>query len=161
MHNIYKMIKSGKEWHATVDRRGFGTKQDFIPLFFLMHVQILRQGQKAVLAIVELEFFDIFYSQFQLVSTFSICSQFCVENWLLCCDVICKWVTRRSGCKRFWDSAHLLLISISIMYSSLWELYQDYTKKVWTRTDGVVCVFIFFSATKYITSNNIYVQVLL
>ena len=45
---------------------------------------------------------DIFYFRFQLVWTFSICSKFCVENWLLSCDLICKWITRRSGCKRFW-----------------------------------------------------------
>ena len=75
------------------------------PLFFFMHVQILWQGQKAVLTMVEFEFVDIFYSKFQLVSTFSICSKFCFEHWLLCCDMICKWVTRRSGCKRFWKSA--------------------------------------------------------
>ena len=49
--------------------------------------------------------FDIFYPKFQLLSTFSICSKFCVKNWLLCCDMICKWVTCRSGCKRFWKSA--------------------------------------------------------
>ena len=78
-------------WHARVDRRGFGIKQDFIPLFFFMFVQILWQGQKAVLTIVEFAFFDIFYSKFQLVLTFSICSKFCVENWLLCWDLSCKW----------------------------------------------------------------------
>ena len=47
-----------------------------------MYVQNLWQGQKAVLTIVEFEFFDIFYSKFQLVSTFSIWSKLCVENWL-------------------------------------------------------------------------------
>ena len=86
-----------------------------------MHVQILWQDQKAVLTIVEFEFFDIFYSKFQLVSTFSICSKFCVENWLLCCDLICKWVTCRSGCKRFWKSA----LHIEVMLFS---------------TGGVVCM---------------------
>ena len=101
VHNVYKEIKSGNEWHARVDRRGFGTKQDFIPLFFFMHVQILWQGQNAVLRIVKFELCDIFYSKFQLISTFSICSKFCVENCLLCCDLICKWVTCRSGCKSF------------------------------------------------------------
>ena len=49
--------------------------------------------------------FFLLSSKFQLVSTFSICSKFCVENWLLWCDLICKWVTCRSGCKRFWKSA--------------------------------------------------------
>ena len=88
-----------------MDRRGFGSKQDFIPLFFFMFEYILWQGQKAVLTIVEFEFVDNFYSKFQLVSTFSICSEFCVENWLLCFDMSCKWVTCRSGCKRFWKSA--------------------------------------------------------
>ena len=102
--NVYKVIKSGNEWHAGVDRRGFGMKQDFIPLFF-MYVQILWQGQKAVHTIVEFKFFDIVYSKFQLVSTFSICSKFCVENWLLCSDLSCKWVTCRSGCKRLWKQA--------------------------------------------------------
>ena len=105
LHNVYKVIKSGNEWLARVDRRGFGTKQDCIPLFFFMHVQILWQGQKAVLTIVELDFLLSSVLNFNLVSTFSICSKFCVENWLLCCDVICKWVTCRSGCKRFWKSA--------------------------------------------------------
>ena len=91
VHNVYKVIKSGNEgWHAGVDRRGFGTKQDLITLFFYMHVQILWQSQKAVLTIVEFEFFGIFYSKFQSVSTSSICSNFCVENWLLCCDLICN-----------------------------------------------------------------------
>ena len=41
---FYKVIKSGNEWHAKVDRRGFGTKQYFIPMFFCMYVQNLRQG---------------------------------------------------------------------------------------------------------------------
>ena len=44
-----------------------------------MYVQILWQDQKAGLTVVELEFFDIFCSKFQLVSTFSNCSKFCVE----------------------------------------------------------------------------------
>ena len=57
-------------------------------------------GSETVLTIAEFEFFDIFYSKFQIVSTFSICSKFCVENWFLCCDLSCKWVTCRSGCKR-------------------------------------------------------------
>ena len=65
--------------YAGVDRRGFGIKQDFIPLFFFTYVQILWQGQKAVLTIVEFEFFDIFCSKFQLVSTFSICSKFVLK----------------------------------------------------------------------------------
>ena len=67
-----------QEWTEEV----FGTKQDFILLIFFMYVQNLWQCQKAVLTIVEFEFFDIFYSKFQLVSTFSICSKFWVENWL-------------------------------------------------------------------------------
>ena len=95
-----------RKWHAAVvDTRGFGIKQDFIPLFFFMYLYILWQGQKAVVTIVEFEFVDIFYSKFQLVSTFSTCSKFCVENWLLRCDLSCKWVTCRSGCKRFWKQA--------------------------------------------------------
>ena len=120
MHNVYKVIKSEKEWHAGVDRRGFGTKQDFIPLFFFMIVQILWQGPKAVLTIVEFDFFDIFYFKYQLVSTFSICSNFCVENWLLCCDLSCKWVTCRSGCKRFWKSALQVWIWILIHFLTSW-----------------------------------------
>ena len=70
--------------------------------FLFMYVYILWQGQKAVLTILEFEFVDIFYTKFQLLSTFSICSKFCVENWLLCGDLSCKWVTCRSGCKQFW-----------------------------------------------------------
>ena len=73
--------------------------------FSLCMFKFLWQGQKAALTIVEFEIFDIFYSKLQLVSTFSICSKFCVENWLLCCNLICKRVTCRSGCKRFWKSA--------------------------------------------------------
>ena len=65
LHNVYKVIKSGNEWHAGVDRRGFGIKQVFIHLFFFMYVQNFWQGQKAVLTIVEFEFFDIFCSKFQ------------------------------------------------------------------------------------------------
>ncbi len=37
-----------------------------------------------------------------VASTFFICSEFCVENWLLCCDLNFKWVT---WCKRFWKWA--------------------------------------------------------
>ena len=44
-----------------------------------MYVQNLWQGQKAVLTIVEFEFFDIFYSKFQLVSIFSICKKFVLK----------------------------------------------------------------------------------
>ena len=32
----------------------------FIPLFFIMYVQNLWQGKKAILTMVEFEFFDIF-----------------------------------------------------------------------------------------------------
>ena len=46
-----------------------------------MYVQKIWQGQKADFTIVELEFFDIFYSKFQLVSTFSICSKFLCWKW--------------------------------------------------------------------------------
>ena len=120
MHNVYKVIKSGNEWHAGVDRRGFGTKQDIIPLFFFMYVKILWQGQKAVLTMVEFEFFDIFYSRFQVASTFSICNKLCVENWLHCCDLICKWVTCRSGCKRFWKSALHIFFLFVLLHLKFW-----------------------------------------
>ena len=50
-----------------------------ILLLFFMHVQILWQGQKAVLTIVEFEFFDIFCSKFQLVSTFHIAVTFVLK----------------------------------------------------------------------------------
>ena len=62
LHNVYEVFKSGNEWHARLDRRGFGINQDFIPLFFFMYVQNFWQGQKAVFTIVEFEFLDIFYS---------------------------------------------------------------------------------------------------
>ncbi len=48
-HIVYKVIKSVNEWHAEVDIRGFGTKQDFIPLFFFMYVDILWQNQNQFL----------------------------------------------------------------------------------------------------------------
>ena len=44
-----------------------------------MYVQNLWKGEKAVLTIVEFEFFDIFYSRFQLVSTFSIAVNFVLK----------------------------------------------------------------------------------
>ena len=132
-----------------MDRRGFGIKQDFIPLFFFIYVQILWQGQKAVLTIVEFYFLGIFSSKFQLVSTFSICSKFCVENWLLCCDLSCKWVTCKSGCKRFWKSAlHILMLRknnkqvlglyeakrFSLVFQSTWVNMQ-HSPGIWmTRT---------------------------
>ena len=65
-----------------------------------MFVYILWQGQNAVLAIVEFEFVDNLYAKFQLVlltfSTCNVCSELCVEIWLLCFDMSCKWVTCRS-----------------------------------------------------------------
>ena len=87
------------------------------------------ESQNAVLTIVEFEIFDIFSSKFQLVSVFSLCSNFCVENWLLCCDLICKWVTCRSGCKRFWKSAlHVQLRpSFRIIEKSEREVAKGYT----------------------------------
>ena len=75
-----------------------------------MCVQILWQCQKAVITIVQFAFFNILYSKFHFVSTFFICSNFFVENWLLCCDLICKWVTCRGGYKRFWKSALQLIV---------------------------------------------------
>ena len=65
-HTVYKVIKSGNEWHAEVDGRGFGIKENLIPLY----VYISWQGQKAVLTIVEFAFVDFFYSKFQLVLIF-------------------------------------------------------------------------------------------
>ena len=67
-----------QEWAEEV----LESNKTFFPLFFFMYVQILWQGQKAVLTIVEFGFFGIFCSKFQLASTFSICSKFCVENWI-------------------------------------------------------------------------------
>ena len=94
-------------------QRRFWIKQDFICLFFFMYVHILWQGQKAVLT--EFEFVDIFYSKFQLVLSFPICNKFCVENWLLCCDLSYKC---RSGWKRFWKRALHLLDTV---YMIQWE----------------------------------------
>ena len=39
--HLYKVIKSGNECHAGMDRRVFGIKQDFLPLFFFMYDQNL------------------------------------------------------------------------------------------------------------------------
>ena len=112
MFTEWLKVRMSDVWR--VDRRGFGIKQDFIPLFFFMYVQILWQGQKAVFTIAEFECFDIFYSKFELVSTFSVC-KFCVENCLLCCDLSSKWVRCRSGCKRFWKWAlHILCIPLQL-----------------------------------------------
>ena len=52
----YDMIWYDMIWYDFICTKCFGTKQDFIPLFFIMYVQILWQGQKAVLTIVEFEF---------------------------------------------------------------------------------------------------------
>ena len=48
-------------------------------LFFSRYAQILWQDQKAVLTIVEFEFFDIFYSTFQLVPTFPFAVNFLLK----------------------------------------------------------------------------------
>ena len=100
-HCFTKWLKVGmsdmQEWTEEV----LEPNKDFIPLVFFMHVQILWQGQKAVLTIVEFEFFDIFYSKFQLVSTFSFAVNVMLKTGFFCCDLNCKWVTCRSACKRF------------------------------------------------------------
>ena len=72
--------------------------------FSLCMLKIYDRVRKQFLQ-CRIEFFDTFYSKFQLVSTFSIWSKFCVEISFFCCDLSCKWVTCRSGCKRFWKSA--------------------------------------------------------
>ena len=80
--NVYKVVKSGNEWHARVDRRGFGTKQDFIRCFSLCMFKIYDRVRKQFLQLQDF-LFDIFYSKFQLYSiNISIWSKFCVENWL-------------------------------------------------------------------------------
>ena len=138
------MIKSGNKWHAAVDRRGCGNKQDFIPLFFFIYVYILWQGQKAVPTIVEIEFVDIFYSKFQLVLTFSICSEVCVENWFLCCYLSFKWVTCRCGCKRFWKSA--FIYSISIWFHNI---YTSLFNRAIEHVEICACIHSFISVAHY------------
>ena len=51
----------------------------FLFFFFLYVCSILWRGQKAVLTIVEFEFFDIFCSKFQLVSTFPFAVNFVLK----------------------------------------------------------------------------------
>ena len=137
--------------------RSFEIIQDFIPLFFFMYVQILWQGQKAVLTIVEFEFFDIFYSKFQLLSKFSICSKFCVENWLLCCEMICKLVTCSSECKRFWKSAlHLLAWYYDEWFEPLITSCADFSyviqffwfPNLWKWMVGIVTLYLHISFAK-------------
>ena len=94
-------------------QKRFWNQKRLYSFVFLYVCSKFMTGSEAVLTIVELEFFDIFYSKFQLVSAFSICSKFCVENWHFCCDLSCKWVTCRSGCKRFWKSALQLLCELN------------------------------------------------
>lgn len=36
--NMYEVTKSGNEWHAEMDSRGFGKKQDLFPSFFFMYI---------------------------------------------------------------------------------------------------------------------------
>ena len=74
-------------------------------LCFSLCINILWQSQKAILTIAEFEFVDNFYSKFQLVSTFSISSEFSVENWLLCFDISSKWVIRCN-----WSSSALMTV---------------------------------------------------
>ena len=77
--------------------------------FSLCMFKFYDRVRKQSLQLLNLNFFGIFYSKFQLVLTFPFAVTFC-WNWLPCCDLICKWVTCRSGCKRFWKSAlHILL----------------------------------------------------
>ena len=68
------------------------SNKTFFLCFSLCKCIFYDRTRKQFLHILEIEFVDIFYPKFQLVSTFSICSTFCVENWLLCCDLSCKWV---------------------------------------------------------------------
>ena len=42
------MIQSGSDWHTEVDRKGFGTKLDFIPCFSLC---VYKQSQKSSLVL--------------------------------------------------------------------------------------------------------------
>ena len=95
-HNVYKVIKSGNEWHAEVERRGFGFKRDFSPLLFLTYVCIyLMTGPESssynLLISSNPNFNSINIFHFELY----------VKNSLLCCYLTCKWVTCWSECKRF------------------------------------------------------------
>ena len=57
--------------------------------------------------------------QISTVSTlFSICSEFCVKIGHLCV-LSCRWVTCRSGCKRFWKSALLILNPQCVLSSGI------------------------------------------
>ena len=75
-----QVIKSGNEWHAGVDRSGLGTKQDFYSFVFLYTCSNFMTGSESSSYNCRIWIFAIFYSKFQLLSTFSICSKFCVEN---------------------------------------------------------------------------------
>ena len=87
MHNFYK-VKVGmsdmQEWPEEVLELNMTLFLCFSLCMFKFHDRVRKQS-------FEFDFFDIFYSKFQLVSPFSICSNFCVENWLLCCDLICNY----------------------------------------------------------------------
>ena len=60
----------------------------FVVLYVFIY--FMTGPENRVFTILEFESVDIFYSKFQLVSTFSIWSKFGDENWLLRCDLSCK-----------------------------------------------------------------------
>ena len=103
--------------------RGYGIKQDFIPLFFFMYVHILWQGQKAFLTIVE---FDYLLFQISISIDIFHLQWICDENGLLCCDLSCKWVTCKSGCKRFGKQALQIqngaLVTIALFWLTLYKV---------------------------------------
>ena len=102
--NLYKVIKVGmNDMQKWVEEVLESHKALFL-CFFFMYVYILWQGQKAVLTIVVYELVDILYSKFQWYQHFPFAVNFAANCFLLC-GLSCKWVTCRSGCKRFWKQA--------------------------------------------------------
>ena len=82
VYNVYKVIKMGmndmQERTEEVLEPNKTLSLCFSLCMFKFYDVVRKQFNNII---VEFEFFVIFYSKFQLVSTFSICSKFFVENY--------------------------------------------------------------------------------
>ncbi len=151
-------------WHLIVIAliRGFGTKQDFIPFFFSMYADILWQNQICSYNESIFLFVDIFHSKFQLVvSTFFICSEFCVENWLFC-SVWRKLhqVSNMSGLDvrgfgnglfKYKTSQWILILCLWVKHEHSWLVMSSYTKMhIWclneVSTMFYICIYCIFTS---------------
>ena len=131
-HNLYEVIEVGLS-----DMQRFFNQTRLYSFVFLHVWKYFMTGQES--SSYNCRIWSCWYLVFQIsiVSTFLICSEFCAENWLLCCDLNCKWVICRSNRKRFWKRA-LHIQAWKILIKKMSKLPNSLPVNIWFW--GIFCI---------------------